>query len=104
MTEQEFITSATDLTKQIVDAIADKEYAKLATLAQRKRLLRHSGNGWTDNWQCGRRTKNELLLLTILTNRVWKKSYWRRTTRPLRHIIRQMQGKNWIFGLNCNIG
>ena len=34
MTEQEFITSATDLTKQIVDAIADKEYAKLATLAQ----------------------------------------------------------------------
>lgn len=34
MTEQEFITKATDLTKQIVDAIADKEYAKLAALAQ----------------------------------------------------------------------
>lgn len=34
MTEQEFVTKATDLTKQIVDTLADKEYAKLASLAQ----------------------------------------------------------------------
>ncbi len=34
MTEQEFVTKATDLTKQIVDILADKEYAKLASLAQ----------------------------------------------------------------------
>lgn len=31
MTEQEFVTKATDLTKQIVDILADKEYAKLAS-------------------------------------------------------------------------
>lgn len=34
MTEQEFITRATELVKQIVDAIADKEYAKLASFSQ----------------------------------------------------------------------
>ncbi len=34
MTEQEFVTKATDLTKQIVNAVADKEYTKLASLAQ----------------------------------------------------------------------
>lgn len=34
MTEQEFIVKATKLVKQIVDAIADKEYAKMASFAQ----------------------------------------------------------------------
>lgn len=34
MTEQEFVAKATDLTKQIMNAVADKEYAKLAFLAQ----------------------------------------------------------------------
>lgn len=34
MTEQEFIVKATELVKQIVDTIADKEYAKLASFVQ----------------------------------------------------------------------
>lgn len=34
MTEQEFSIRVTELVKQIVDAIADKEYAKLASFAQ----------------------------------------------------------------------
>ena len=34
MTEQEFIVKATKLVKQIVDAIADKKYAKMASFAQ----------------------------------------------------------------------
>ena len=34
MTEQEFIAKAAKLVKQIVDAIADKEYAKIASFAQ----------------------------------------------------------------------
>ena len=34
MTKQEFIVKATKLVKQIVDAIADKEYAKMASFAQ----------------------------------------------------------------------
>ena len=34
MTEQEFVVKATELIKQIVDAIADKEYAKIAAFAQ----------------------------------------------------------------------
>lgn len=34
MTEQEFIVKATDLVKQIVDGIAEKEYAKLASFSK----------------------------------------------------------------------
>lgn len=94
MTEQEFVAKATDLTKQIVNAVADKEYAKLAFLAQidsswaeegqtQEEAFYHLGNGSTDNWQCGKRTKNRVSLSIILTNHVWKKSSWRRTIPPL---------------------
>lgn len=34
MKEQEFIVKATELVKQIIDTLADKEYAKLASFAQ----------------------------------------------------------------------
>ena len=48
MTEQEFIVKATELVKHIVDAIADKEYTKLASFAQ-----------IGSNWISGGRTTEE---------------------------------------------
>lgn len=45
MTEQEFIVKATKLVQQIVDAIAEKEYGKMASFAQMK------DSSWTGSEQ-----------------------------------------------------
>lgn len=50
MTEQEFIEKAKKLAKQIVDAIADKEYTKIAAFAQIDPSWAEGGQGQEEAW------------------------------------------------------